>query len=359
MGETFGIVGALAAFPLRLAVCEVDRQSGDLRSSVTRQATHVVFGRKLLACATEAEIERRVVRERKADRQLLSENGFLRILGLRPVPEASAITRASLLAQARLSERDLDLLSLFDAFEHDSEPYSFRDLIMSKKYAALIDGGASWGAIARSIHRSSGAVTSLTSLSLGADGRHTIHSRLGEQLSDLDGPMFLPAGRSNDTELARLFAEAEDAAVEKRFDDAAALYERYLSIDPSDADAAYNLGNCLVAADRPDQARRSFLVALKLDTDFVEAWYNLANLLKAQGQTDAARRHLERAIEIDGDYADAIYNLATLEFEAGRLAEAQRLWARYLELDSHSEWAQSAARGVRYVDMQLTQRHAG
>lgn len=357
-GMTFGIVGALAAFPRRLAAREVERQNGHLRSSVTRRTTHVVFGRKLLARAGDAEIETRFDRERNSGRRLLSENGFLRALGLRQLPETSAMTRASLLEQARLAERDFDLLALFDAFEHDSEPYSFRDLILSKKYAGLIAGGATWGAIARSIHRASGAVTSLTSLSLEADGGDAIYARRGEQLSELDGQMLLPIGRSGDAELETLFEQAEDAEADERFDDAAALYEGCLSIDPKDPDAAYNLANCLVAAGRPDKARRFFLLALKLDPDFVEAWFNLANLLKAQGQADSARNHLQKAIAIDSDYADAIYNLAALEFEAGRLAEARRWWVRYLEMDGDSKWARHAAKGVHYVDLHLARRNA-
>ncbi len=357
-GKTFGIVGALAAFPRRLAAREVERQNGHLRSSITRRTTHVVFGRKLLARASDAEIETRFDSERKAGHQLLSENGFLRILGLRQLPETSATPRTLLLEQARIAERDFDLLSLFDAFEHDREPHSFRDLILSKKYAGLIAGGATWGAIARSIHRASGAVTSLTSLSLEADGGDAIYARLGEQLSELDGQMLLPIGRSSDAELEELFEAAQDAEADERFDDAVALYERCLSIDPKDPDAAYNLANCLVAAGRPDKAHRSFLLALKLDPNFVEAWFNLANLLKGQGLAASAREHLQKAIAVDGDYADAIYNLATLEFEAGRLAEARRWWTRYLELDSESEWARNAAKGVHYADLHLARRNA-
>jgi len=356
--KTFAIVGALAAFPRRLAAREVERQNGHLRSSVTRRTTHVVFGRKLLARPSDAEIEGRVAAEKKAGRRLLSENGFLRLLGLRQFPEASAMTQAMLLDQSKLAEHDFEMLSLFDAFEHDREPFSFRDLILSKKYAGLIAGGATWGAIARSIHRAD-AVTSLTSLSLEAEGRDAIYARLGEQLSELDGQMLLPIGTSGDDELEELFEQAEDAELEERFEEAAILYRRCLSMDAADPDVAYNLANCLVAAGRPAEARNAFLLALKLDPEVVEAWFNLANLLKAQGQADSARKHLQKAIAIDGDYADAIYNLATLEFEAGHLEEARRYWARYLELDQDSEWAQNAAKGIRYVDLHLAQRNAG
>ena len=34
------------------------------------------------------------------------------------------------------------------------------------------------------------------------------------------------------------------------------------------------------------------------------------------------------------------------------LAAARRWWERYLELDPESEWARTAARGIRFVDLQ-------
>ena len=54
----------------------------------------------------------------------------------------------------------LDLLSLFDAFEHDAEPYSFRDLILARKYAALLAGGRQLGgdrAVGAPLRRGGGA----------------------------------------------------------------------------------------------------------------------------------------------------------------------------------------------------------
>jgi tetratricopeptide (TPR) repeat protein len=94
--------------------------------------------------------------------------------------------------------------------------------------------------------------------------------------------------------------------------------------------------------------------AAKLDPSFVEAWFNLGGLMAEAGQVAAARRHLGRAIALDPGYADAVFNLASLEFDAGNLAEAGRWWQRYLELDGDSEWARTAARGVRFVALQAS-----
>ncbi|WP_095200598.1 tetratricopeptide repeat protein [Mesorhizobium carmichaelinearum] len=365
-GAVFGTIGALAAFPLRLAAREVERQHGQLRRGITRRTTHVVFGRTLLAKAGltkngDAGIEHHVAAERAAGRILLSENGFLRLLGLMKAPEASSLSRQSLIEQSRLSGADLDHLSLFDAFEHDAEPYSFRDLILARKYAGLIAGGATWGAIARSVHRS-GPVASLTAKSLNVGSQHgrpdAIYLEGGQ--SELDGQLLFDLGSAvqGDDTLEELFSEAEAVEEGGDHDGAAALYQRCLAIDPSDAIAAFNRANCLRAGGHAADAAHDYARAIKLDPAFVEAWFNLAGLMSEQGRDASARRHLQKAIALDKSYADPVFNLARLEFDAGNLPEARRLWVRYLELDAESEWAGVAAKGVQFVDMQLA-RTAG
>jgi tetratricopeptide (TPR) repeat protein len=357
-GRTFGIVGALAAFPRRLAAREVERQGGHLRRGVTRQTAFVVFGRGLLARATEVEIEARFDGETNEGRRVLSENGFLRLLGLAAPEAIPALTRQSLIDQSGLSPRHLDLLSLFDAFEHDREPYSFRDLILARKYAGLIVSGAGWSAIARSVHRS-GDVASLTALSLHHDGADTIYVRRAEGLSELDGQLLLDVGTFDDQELEDLFAQAEAAEAAGDYDEAAAFYQRCLAIDRTDSVAAFNRANCLRAASREAEAAHDYARAIKLDPSFVEAWFNLAGLMSERGRIDTARRHLKKAIEVDPGYADAVFNLAKLEFDEGNLAEARRWWLRYLELDQNSEWARTAERGVQFVNLHLLRKSAG
>ena len=92
---------------------------------------------------------------------------------------------------------------------------------------------------------------------------------------------------------------------------------------------------------------KSFLqLATAVDPTFADAWYNLALLVDAEGEKALARAYLERASAADPDYADPLYNLAQLHFEAGELAEASRLWRRYLILDPDSEWSRRARHGL-------------
>ncbi len=349
--STIGIVGALSAFPRRLAARALQTKGSRLRRGNTRHTSTLVLGRTLLDKFSDAEIEAKVDSLREAEATLISENGFLRLLGLLSAPEQSNLSRQSLLDQSKLNARAFDLLVLFDAFEHHAEPFSFRDLILSRKYAGLLAGGATWGAIARSVHRS-GPVQSLTAMSLHPGGPKRIHALIGDDKAELDGQRLLPLTPVED-ESEQYFELAEAAEANGLFAEAAVLYGHCLAIDPNDSVAAYNRANCLKAIHDNADAAASYMQAIKRDPEFVEAWFNYSGLLREEGKIAIAREHLNRAIEIDADYADAIYNLATLEYDAGNLGAARRWWVRYLELDKNSDWAKTAARGIAYADVQL------
>lgn len=347
-GTSYGIVGALRAFPQRLAARAVATRGGRLRRGITRQTQRVVVGRKLLDRPV-AEIEARLAALQHAGVKLVSENGFLRWLHLLETPERSAMSRQSLLDQSRLGAETFDRLALFDAFEHDAEPFSFRDLILAKKYAGLIAGGANWIAVARSVHRS-GPVASLTARALHPAGPQKIYAVDGAAKTELDGQRLLPLEPVDDDSEA-YFSLAEDAEAARLYAEATVLYGRCLSLDPSDSVAAYNRANCFRALGESDEAAAAYAQAIKIDPSFVEAWFNFAALLREAGKIDAARTHLRRAIAIDPDYADAVYNLASLEFDVGAMLAARSAWSRYLELDQDSEWAKTAARGIAFVDL--------
>lgn len=355
-GPSFGSVGALRAFPQRLAARAVAARGGRLRRGTTRQTGRVVIGRRLLDKLSDAQIAARIDTLRDAGLKLLSENGLLRWLHLLDTPEGSELGRKSLIDQSKLPAETFDLLALFDVFEHDSEPFSFRDLILARKYAGLLAGGASWGAVARSVHNA-GPVASLTALSLHPGGPQKIYAAVGGTRTELDGQGLLGLEPAED-DSEEYFTLAEDAEAGKLYAEATVLYGRCVALDLSDSVAMYNRANCYRALGERDDAAASYAQAIKVDPSFVEAWFNFAALLRDEGKVDAARSHLKRAIAIDPGYADAIYNLASLEFDAGQLEAARAAWSRYLELDETSEWARTATRGIAYIDLK-TRKSAG
>jgi tetratricopeptide (TPR) repeat protein len=353
-GRTVGIVGALARLPRRIAAREVAARGGTLRRGVRRSTSVVVLGRGLLARFGDREIEALVEGLRAPGRTLRSEDGFRRLLA--GDAAGADLAAEAVRTQGGLGERDFAMLALFDGFEHDAGGHSFRDLILARKYAGLLAGGAGWGAIVRSIHRSGPAV-SLTAKSLKVGGGQ-VYACDGEGLSELDGQMLLGLGDPVD-DAEEVFAAAEAAEAEGRHAEAAALFGRCLAIDPGDSVAAFNRANCLHADGREDEAEAELARALRLDPKFVEAWFNLGCLVAGRGRAAAARGHLERAVAIDPSYADAVFNLATLAYEAGDAEAAGRWWGRYLELDQGSEWARRAERGLRYLALRAKLDSAG
>lgn len=340
--RSFGVVGALAALPLRLAARAAQARGHSLRRGVGRVTSHVVFGRRLLALRGPA-IEARL--SLAGDRPRLSEAGFFRALDLLEPAEGAGISRRQLLEQSGLDANDATLLALFDAFEAEG-PHTFRDVILARKYAGLIASGADWAAVARSVHRV-GPVGSLTAAALRVAPGGSICAEGSEGLAELDGQMLLDLGSHADPDAA--FEEAEAAEAAGDHETAVRLYGRCLALDPRDAVAAFNRANALRALARTDAATEHYLRAVRIDPGLVEAWFNLGCLALDAGRPEAARRHLERAVARDPGYADAIYNLASAAFAAGDLAAADRWWRRYLELDGSSLWARKARRGLAVI----------
>jgi tetratricopeptide (TPR) repeat protein len=91
----------------------------------------------------------------------------------------------------------------------------------------------------------------------------------------------------------------------------------------------------------------------RVDPTFADAWYNLGDLLDEQGRSEAAIECLRTALRVAPDYADAMFNLALLLQRKDQYAEAADYWRRYLASDCQSEWAARARRSLKFCEMQV------
>jgi tetratricopeptide (TPR) repeat protein len=351
-GESIGVIGALKAFPLRVAARLVADQGGRVHRGTPRGTTMVVMCRSLLA-RPYALVATKLAEAVSASTPR-SENGLMRLLGRLATDGEAGLTRRALLDQSGLNPDDLDALAVFDAFEYDLEPFSFRDLILARKYAGLIATGTTWYEIAKAVH-SVGPVGSLTALSLQVSGERIV-AKDRFSVTELDGQRLLELHEPPD-EAERYFAHAENAEAAGLFAEAATLYGHCAEIDRADATAPFNQGNCLRETDDLEDALLAYAVSLKRDATLVDTWFNCANVLRRLGRVQAARFHLQSAIALNAGYADAVYNLAALEYEVGDLGAAAVQWRRYLELDNYSEWAARARAGLAMVHQM--QKRAG
>ncbi len=109
---------------------------------------------------------------------------------------------------------------------------------------------------------------------------------------------------------------------EKRFDDAAARYRRYLEFYPDDAAAWFNLGVTFAAAGRPAEAEEAYLKVLTEAPRSVAALHNLAVLYHRRGDFRRAAFFWQRLLEVAPADADAYYGLGLANYYAGDYAEA-------------------------------------
>jgi tetratricopeptide (TPR) repeat protein len=131
------------------------------------------------------------------------------------------------------------------------------------------------------------------------------------------------------------------------------LYRLLMKSDPTDASAAFNLGNMLRGSNRAVEAEAALRAATRANPGFAEAWYNLADLLDDQGRPETAIECLRKALVVSPDYMDATFNLALLLQRTGSYAEAADYWRQYLTSDSGSEWATRARRSLKFCEIQI------
>jgi tetratricopeptide (TPR) repeat protein len=352
-GTVFAIIGALDAFPHRLAAREIEARGGTLRRGVSRGTGFAVIGHRLAQTGTPARILRRLEEARSAGARLISERAFLRLLGLARESEGERqLSTADLLQKSRLARESFDLLRLFDVFDVAEEPFGFRDLVAARQCASLLRDGVEWIALVRAVQSRSPISSDggLSQVRLERSEWNHVLMRSGEALTELSGQHLLALPDELDS-IDELFDQAKDAEDEADWERARAAYARCHAMDPRDPVIAFNLSHALMQLDEFEDARRMLNKVLSLDRNFSEAWFNLASIARREGDLATARRCLTKATAADPDYPDPVYNLALLEFEAGRHDRAVRLWTRYLELDAASEWAHKARQGLQLISM--------
>ena len=128
-------------------------------------------------------------------------------------------------------------------------------------------------------------------------------------------------------------AEAEAAALSE--------FEQELQIDPSNANAAYEIGEMHRKSGQLDRAIDSFRKAVASYPEFEEALVGLGRTLVATGQSGSALSHLQKATSLNPRDEVAFYQLAQAHRTLGQEAEQQKALAAFERL--RNEKAQQAA----------------
>jgi tetratricopeptide (TPR) repeat protein len=125
--------------------------------------------------------------------------------------------------------------------------------------------------------------------------------------------------------------EAKDAAAES---EALKEFGLELEIDPTNADAAYEIGEMMRKAGQLDTAVASFKRAVDAYPAFEEALVGLGRALVAAGDAGAALPHLQKATGLNPTDEVAFYQLAQAHRALGHDAEQQKALAEFERLRS-------------------------
>ena len=250
----------------------------------------------------------------------------------------------------------VEALTAFGLLDARDQLYRFRDLAIARQIAELLAEGVALSTITASIReiRQWLPDADVSRVKLYPAARDAVIVEHLKVRSDKSGQLMLPGTDTVDNP-DTLFEQAQAAEEHQDIAAAARLYRRVMHLDPTDAAAAFNLGNLLMRDGKKADAERAFKAAVKADKRFPEVWYNLANLYDEQDRIHDAIDALQRALAIDPDYADAVFNLALILHRRGQHADAASYWRRYIALDATSPWAARARRALKLCEIQIAQ----
>jgi len=156
--------------------------------------------------------------------------------------------------------------------------------------------------------------------------------------------------------LAAVWQQAQDAHTARRWDDAVALYEAVLQLDPKFAGAAYNMGLAQKERGDLDRARDAFARATQLDPRMSKAFYMRAVVERERGERDAAIASAKQSLALQPRDDRSHYLLGLLYREAMRYDLARAHFQSALELARDRAAAEKARAGLDSVAATRTRR---
>ncbi len=153
---------------------------------------------------------------------------------------------------------------------------------------------------------------------------------IGTAPSDLgDGPLPDPKDMVG---IYAMMVETDSLTNEGRFDEAIALLEDILVLDPRLVDAHAELGKARLITGDYLGAEEAFLAALELRPDYAAVLAKLGVVHRRLEDSDLARADFEAVLTFDPRNTDSLFNLGEMDLEAGDPAAALRRFDLVLEL---------------------------
>jgi tetratricopeptide (TPR) repeat protein len=156
--------------------------------------------------------------------------------------------------------------------------------------------------------------------------------RAGDQKTALDAASALSEKSSRPEDLYLAGA----ALLELNASGADTLLEKYVASQPKDPKGWLGLGIAYVQRKRYPDAQGALQHSLQLDPTSAEANYQLGLASKAEGNTQAAISYFQRAVELQPKHANALLTLGNLYLQTGDLQKGREVLERAETLDPNN-----------------------
>jgi tetratricopeptide (TPR) repeat protein len=154
------------------------------------------------------------------------------------------------------------------------------------------------------------------------------------------------------TLLARARQAGSEAAASGTREEAMKEFEEELRVDPTNANASYELAELHRKAGELDKARPLFERSVKHYPDFEDARIGLARVLIAEGRPEQALPHLQKAISSSPDNEVSHYQLSVAYGRLGNAAEQQKALAEFQRLRGRQREREATLLAPREVTKQ-------
>ena len=148
---------------------------------------------------------------------------------------------------------------------------------------------------------------------------------------------------------------AEVFEIQGRYADAVAEYRKAIEKNPAAINLHFRLGRALLmqshTQDAMDQAVKEFTAELKLNPNDAVAEYEIGQILLAENKPQDAGQRFERALALSPNFAEALLAVARMRLDTTRTGEAIQLLERATRLQPDNESA--------HYNLMLAYRNAG
>jgi tetratricopeptide (TPR) repeat protein len=154
------------------------------------------------------------------------------------------------------------------------------------------------------------------------------------------------ADRPQPNDAKRLLALGNKSIAQGDYDEAIAIFQDLIKLNPRHAIALNNLGSALFKVGRYKEAEACFYRAIKVKADFADPHSNLGNLLLLRGYFVDAERSFRYALKINPRFVDARNNLGLVLANLNNLRDAKSNFEKVLKNEPRST---DALRGLALV----------